>query len=123
MLAKMPENRRPPNIKKEFVLENADKVTKLAQMGGTNEDISAIIGISERALSVHFREILKTARANLHISLRTAQVQSAVIDRNPSMLVWLGKNYLKQREPKQEVEHSGGFTVEKVVFCKDDSKD
>lgn len=103
-------------ISKEEVIKNRDTVNRLAIIGCTDKEIGFTIGISEEAVRKHHRRDLDVGRANLRASIRKTQIQLALDEKHPTMLIWLGKQYLGQREPKQDVSHSGGVTVEKVLF-------
>lgn len=110
-------------ITHEIVEPNREQVRKLAMLGCTREDIAFIVGISPSSLDKHFTEELAIGRAHLRSSLRKAQIDLALREKNPTMLIWLGKNYLGQKEPRHEVEHSGGVTVEKVQYSVIDIED
>lgn len=49
-----------------------------------------------------FSDVLKSKSVKGKISLRRSQFQAAEAG-NTTMLIWLGKQYLGQKEPKQEV--------------------
>jgi len=81
------------------------KVQTLAEIFCTQEEISAVLGISVDTLlrSKEFCETYKkgilTAKGNLR------SIQFAQAYKNPIMAIWLGKQYLGQRdiiEEKQE---------------------
>lgn len=99
------------------------QVEKLAQLGCTDKEISTIVSIPETSLKTHLRKELTNGRDNMRASLRKAQLQTAIEGKNPSMLIWMGKCYLGQKEPKHNIEHSGGVTVEKVMFGSNVKKD
>lgn len=63
-----------------------------------------------------FSEIFKQKRGKGKIALRRYQMQAAERG-NPSMLIWLGKQYLGQKD-KQSLEHSGKITLEDLVLGK-----
>lgn len=87
-------------------------VEKLASIMCTQEEIENYLGISVRTLQrdEEFCRIYKKGLDNARSSLRRMQFKQA--ETNPTMAIWLGKQYLGQRD-KQEVEHSGdmGITV------------
>ena len=56
----------------------------------------------KREYGINFSEVFKKKRCRGFISLRRAQFQKAVEDRNPAMLIFLGKNWLGQSD-KQDV--------------------
>ena len=110
-------------ITEEIIAPLRRQVEEAARIGCTDVEIGRIIGYSECTVKRHFRDELDIGRDTMRASLRKAQLESAIIDKNPSMLVWMGKNYLKQRDPKHIHEHSGGVLVEKVMFVDKDKKD
>ena len=78
-------------------------VRKLASIQCTDEEIAAGLGCSQDTLArgrKRDQEIdaaIIEGRANGRMSLRRAQYQKA-LDGNPTMLIWLGKQILGQRE-------------------------
>jgi hypothetical protein len=46
----------------------------------------------------NFEHAYKTGIAELHISIRRAQVTLAIKGKNPAMLIWMGRNLLHQRQ-------------------------
>lgn len=72
------------------------------------EHMGRILGVSGMMLSTHpiYREIIDRARAEQKQRLLAAQFASAITDRNPTMQIWLGKQYLGQKDV-QRVESSG----------------
>ena len=50
-----------------------------------------------------FADVYKKKSASGKISLRRKQFQTAIDEGNVPMLIWLGKQYLDQKEPKQEL--------------------
>jgi hypothetical protein len=81
-----------------------EQVFNVARFGMTMVEASAVLGMHEttfrRKLQQH--EELSGAwvsgQANMHHQLRQAQYKTAVDDRNPTMLIWLGKQYLGQKD-------------------------
>jgi len=106
---------RPPTSE-EKISKAREITSKLASIGCTDKEIGHIVGFSEDVLKKKLRDELDEGRSNLRASLRKAQVELAVKDKNPTMLIWLGKSYLGQKEPKHNIEHTGGLTVERVMF-------
>lgn len=76
----------------------------------TKEEISAVLQVSEDTLEKwckntygqNFAVIFAEKRQNGKASLRRSQWKLA--EKNPTMSIWLGKQYLKQRD-NFEVEH------------------
>ena len=80
-------------------------VEKLANIQCTQEEIASFLGISVRTLQrdEEFCRIYKKGQDNGKMSLRRMQYKLA--EKNPTMAIWLGKQYLGQRD-NIEVEHN-----------------
>lgn len=104
------------HLTKDFVEKNRDLVERLAAIGTTNDELGFVLGVSQMTVTNNFKEQLERGRANMRTALRKAQFESAVNDKNTTMLIWLGKNYLGQKEPRHDVHHSGDITFEKVIY-------
>ena len=79
-----------------------EMVEKLANIMATQEEISAVLDISVRTLQrdKEFCRVYKKGLQGARISLRRKQF--ALADKNPTMAIWLGKQYLGQTD-KQEI--------------------
>ena len=92
-----------------------DQIIQMAAVGCTDSEIAALASIDERTLQRSFATLLKTGRADLRTNLRTAQVRKALghhqqritdsgavevylTTPDNTMLIWLGKQYLGQRD-------------------------
>jgi hypothetical protein len=88
----------------------------------TQEEISSIMEVSvdtlervcKREKRLTFAEYYKKASANGKASLRRSQYKAAVETENPTMLIWMGKQFLNQTD-KQEMEHKGSVEI-KTIF-------
>ena len=82
-------------------------VGKLAMIQCTQEEIAGILDISRQTLlkDEQFLYIYSTKKEAGRSSLRRLQWKTAEAG-NPTMQIWLGKQYLGQSD-KQEVEHGG----------------
>jgi hypothetical protein len=69
----------------------------LAGVGCTNEEIATLLGCSHDTIERRFAGSLRKGRAKLKMSLRRQQVKKAKEGSVP-MLIWLGKQYLDQRD-------------------------
>ena len=74
-----------------------DDVYKLAVIGCMDREIAQWFDISESTLRYNFQQYLDKARSELKQKLRRIQIKVA-LDGNPTMLIWLGKQYLDQKE-------------------------
>lgn len=92
-----------------------DQVEQLASFGCTDTEIALLADVSEGTIKRHFDPQLKKGRAFLRRDLRSAQVKKALgvmverVDKegeteiyltppDNTMLIWLGKQYLEQRD-------------------------
>ena len=76
---------------------NAGMLTMLAMKGNTQEDCAAILGCSVDTIQRNYRNAYEIGLQKCCASLRRKQVNMAM-DGNVTMLVWLGKNMLGQRD-------------------------
>lgn len=91
---------RPP---KEI---NWAQLESLCKIQCTQSEISSVIGVSEDVISENckktygltFPEYYKKHSDGGKMSLRRAQFKKAVVDENPTMQIWLGKQMLGQRD-------------------------
>ena len=118
------ERRKTGRPKKEIDLE---ALRKLCELQCSAAEISGFFGITVETLNriikdtyeISFLEYFEQNRSGGKIALRRKQF-SVAMDGNPSMLIWLGKNWLKQVD-KQEVTHTGDTGVVKVRIVDEDS--
>lgn len=88
-----------------------EKVRLLASVQCTYAEIAAALGISvdtldrERKRHPELEEAIENERANGRISLRRMQYRLAE-EGNPTMLIWLGKQVLGQKDRTAQ-EHTG----------------
>jgi hypothetical protein len=93
---------------------NLEELDKLCAMQCTCEEVAGWFDVSvdtvERRVlemtGMGFAAYFKLKRGKGKVSLRRKQMQVA-LGGNTTMLIWLGKQYLEQKD-KQEIEHSGG---------------
>lgn len=81
---------------------DVELLKKMARCGATQIEIAAVLGMSVGTLERRLRRpdvrgLYEQGRNDLFISLRTKQVQLALAG-NPTMLIWLGKQYLDQKD-------------------------
>ena len=82
-----------------------EKVRQLASIHCTMIEIAAVMDCSVDTLERRFADIVKTGKAQGAASLRRRQWQAAK-EGNATMLIWLGKQLLGQRDI-QKFEHGG----------------
>ena len=103
----------------KFIIDYAT-VERLASIMCTIEEIAAVLGCSHDTLQRNkkFCVLFKKGQQTGKASLRRRQF--AMSEKNPTMAIWLGKQYLDQRD-KQDLEMSGG--LENTVNIKIDGED
>ncbi len=77
---------------------NGTVIQKLAQKGLKVTEIADILGVSREHVHGCFSTELIKGKADLRESIRVAQVHAATRLYQPTMLVWLGKQYLGQSD-------------------------
>lgn len=99
----------------------------LCEIQCTMLEICSVLGMTDKTLTRAIKEeygesfsvVYKKFADNGKKSLRRYQFELA--KRNPTMAIWLGKQYLGQREPKQDFSIDNKITVEE--FFKDHKLD
>lgn len=87
-----------------------ETVRRMAAVMATDEEIAAFLGVSVDTLTrrgKEYHEAKEAGRQSGLLNLRRYQLEAAKA-KNPTMLIWLGKQYLGQKD-KTEVEHSGSI--------------
>lgn len=95
-----------------------DEMEKLCSLHCTKVEIAWFFRIDEDTLAkrikekynMTFSEYFKMASSEGRISLRRKQYQLAV-DGHPAMLIWMGKQYLDQKEPSTLILPPGNVVV------------
>lgn len=89
------------------------QVHKLAAIGCSGKEIAAVLGCCRDTLYKRFPTAIKEGHERMKSSLRRAQYKKAM-EGNPAILIWLGKQYLGQRD-KQELAGSEGGPVQVII--------
>lgn len=76
---------------------DVEMLKKLASIHCTNDEIASVMGCQTSVLERRYAGILKCARDNGKMSLKRKQFELAM-NGNVTMLIWLGKILLGQRE-------------------------
>ena len=113
--AKKKRGRGRPKI--EFTEKQWTTIVNLAKIQCTAEEVAAILDISSDTLDrrikevhkVSTKEFLKVNSQGGKTSLRRAQFKLAEAG-HPTMLIWLGKQYLGQRD-QGRMEHDGNVNL------------
>jgi len=89
---------------------NRKKIEQLASYGNTYDEIANVLNVSSGILRKSYSQFYTKGRENLNQRLRKKQINVA-LKGNVVMLIWLGKNYLGQKD-KEEV--AGGLTQDEI---------
>ena len=76
---------------------DGDKISKWISYGATVKEIADVENCSEDHIHKVFHHKITKWKAQGNIRLRKAQIELA-LSGNCSMLIWLGKNYLGQKD-------------------------
>ena len=74
------------------------QVATLAKIGCTYAEIAAVVECDASTLTRRFAQVIKSGHEARNASVRRAQYDVGVNKKNPTMLIWLGKQHLGQRE-------------------------
>jgi predicted transcriptional regulator len=88
-------------MQKKEDLKLKKQIENLASFGLNNTEISQVMGIDDSTLKRNFEKFLTKGRAVLKQKLKRKQIQVA-LQGNVSMLIWLGKQYLEQKDKAEE---------------------
>lgn len=100
-------------IKQKQARINKKEFEEMCKIQCTKEEICAVLDVTDKTLDrwcvntygKNFSVVFSEKRLGGKKSLRRRQWELA--GTNPTMSIWLGKQYLGQKEPEQEVKHSG----------------
>ena len=92
-------------------------VKLVEEMAGLNcslSEIARVVGCAVSTLKRGFDQVIKKGRESVKTSLKRKQYEVAMKG-NVSMLIWLGKNYLGQKDKVETNEESKLTIVRKYV--------
>jgi AraC-like DNA-binding protein len=92
----------------------AKTVEELAARGCTVEEIAGILGCSRDTIERNFAAQVALGRNRLAEKLRGKQVDLAMNGSVP-LLIWLGKQYLGQKEKSEAVVREEVVTIEEIA--------
>ena len=93
------------------------KLLKLAKIGLTIRECADVLNVSEDLLSKSYSEIYTKGRENLKERLRLKQIKKA-LEGNVVMLIWLGKQYLEQKDKQDITSNDKTLTAIEVLIRK-----
>ena len=79
---------------------------EMAKSYASYDTLGCIFGVSGAHIQQTYPGLVEKARAEGLKNLHAAQFAAATQDRNPTMLIWLGKQYLNQKDVNR-TEHTG----------------
>jgi AraC-like DNA-binding protein len=103
-----PKRGRPP------LAISAKSVEELAALGCNPEEIAGVLGCSRDTIDRNFAEQVALGRMRLAKKLRERQIDIAMNGSVP-LLIWLGKQYLGQREKTDAVVREEVVTIEEIA--------
>ena len=94
---------------------DGDKISKWISYGATVREIADVENCSEDHIHTVFREKITKGKFERNIRLRKAQIELA-LSGNCSMLIWLGKQYLGQKDTPDPAKESlpTGFDIQLI---------
>jgi hypothetical protein len=102
-----PKRGRPP------LAISAKSVEELAALGCNPEEIAGVLGCSRDTIDRNFAEQVALGRMRLAKKLRERQIDIAMNGSVP-LLIWLGKQYLGQRDKAEQTIREEVVTIEEL---------
>jgi hypothetical protein len=93
------------NKGKKYKTIDKDQVKKLASLMCTYDEIGYVLGMSGENVKKRFKKVVEEGQAIGKESLRRAQFKKAVEAGDTRMLIFLGKNYLGQKDDPNSSEN------------------
>ena len=95
-----------------------DKFEALCKIQCTKAEICEVLDCDEKTITrfckeeynLQYKDVWKIKSSSGKASIRRMQFKAAEAG-NPTMLIWLGKQYLGQSD-KQDLNHEGGLSIE-----------
>ena len=93
-----------------------DRIEAAAAIGCTQDEIAVLMGCGVRTIQkrADCREAIERGSARLRMSLRRLQWQKAK-DGNVTMMIWLGKQLLGQKDRVEETLRSEVIEIERIA--------
>lgn len=101
----MEEQEKVPSTRPSKVRAvDRELVWKLASMMCTIKEIADVLGLAENTVSKKFGDLIEKGRSQGKKALRRAQFEKAVQDKDPRLLIFLGKQYLGQKDAPEDTD-------------------
>jgi len=94
-----------PRPKKHIDEDTLKQIKILASLGLSNEDIATVTGLARRTMERRAGVVLAEGRAQMRARLHRIQWDLAA--KSPTMAIWLGKQYLGQRDVPLSTDQQG----------------
>jgi hypothetical protein len=78
--------------------EEVIKLRAWITVGCSVPDCAAMLGVSKDILLTRYREVIESTRVERNAALRRVQYDMAFKDKNATMVIWLGKQWLGQSD-------------------------
>ena len=96
----------PDNRGKKYKTHDQEMIKRLASTMCTYAEIGYIIGMTGDGVKRRFNKAIEEGRAKGKASLRQAQFDKAVTQGDTRMQIWLGRNYLDQKDDPNAQENT-----------------
>jgi hypothetical protein len=73
------------------------QVIKLARLGCSSDEIGDIVGLDGSNIRRRYGDLMRCVKSETRSTIRRAQLNKA-LNGDTTMLIWLGKNWLKQSD-------------------------
>lgn len=111
-----------PNTTEKKVFIDWDKISEWLKVGCTGKECAEMLGVNEDLLyhrcpqdnGTNFRNFKAKKKSHLRHFIREKQKELCG-DKNPTMLIWLGKQYCAQKEPEAAIQVTAKSSVEKFL--------
>jgi hypothetical protein len=100
---------RKPGRPRKPIDENV--VLNMAAAGCTYPEIARACGVDPETIARRFADEIAKKRAEYAWTIRDRQNREAVMEGNPTMLIWLGKNVLGQKDRAELTGPNGGAAI------------
>ena len=98
-----------------------ERVMKLASYGCTYKEIASFFNVGLSTVEAKYQGEYQKGKQNLKRYLRKAQLRSALVDRNVTMQIWLGKQYPGQKDAtKIEVDDKSRLSLPQLLTLPED---
>lgn len=103
------EDKAPVKKGRKLLDIDEEEVVKLAKLGATNAEIADFMGCSRDVIERRFQAETTKGRTGMKIKLRQAMLRNAIENNNATIQIWLSKQWLGMKEPRQEIDFTNGM--------------